>query len=91
MTCNRCTRVLFDACVGELFCAAIDLSDEDACRLAADICLSWWQKRDEVAIVDDALWEMSEHRIDELACYPETARAYLAELEVELKSFIIAE
>jgi len=29
--------------------------------------------------VDDALWEMSESRIDELACDPQKARAYLAE------------
>jgi len=55
------------------------LTDEDACRLAAQACLSWWQKRDETAAVDDALWEMSEQRIDELACDPEKARAYLAE------------
>ncbi|MHC1688125.1 MAG: hypothetical protein AB9879_10510 [Methanothrix sp.] len=55
------------------------MTDEDACTLAADICLSWWQKRDEMAEIDDALWEMSEQRIDELACEPEKARAYLAE------------
>jgi len=55
------------------------MTDEDACTLAADICLSWWQKRDDMAEIDDALWEMSEQRIDELACEPEKARAYLAE------------
>ncbi len=42
MICDRCTRALANACVGEAFCAAFDLSDEDACYQAADICLAWW-------------------------------------------------
>ncbi len=46
--------------------------------LAADVCLSWWQKRDEDVEIDDMLWEMSEQRINELACDPYMARAYLA-------------
>jgi hypothetical protein len=33
--------------------------------------------------IDDLLWEMSENRIDELACDPEKARAYLAERSIE--------
>ena len=79
MTCNLCTRAQAAACVGEAFCASLHLTDEEACRLAADACLSWWQKRDEMAEADDLLWEMSENRIDELACDPLKARAYLAE------------
>lgn len=79
MMCDRCTRAPVGACVGEAFCASIHMTDEDACTLAADTCLSWWQKRDEMAEIDDTLWEMSEQRIDELACEPEKARAYLAE------------
>ncbi len=79
MTCDRCTRAPVGACVGEAFCSSLHLSDEDACRLAADICLSWWQKRDEDVEIDDVLWEMSERRINELANDPQVARAYLAE------------
>jgi hypothetical protein len=78
MTCDRCTRAPVDACVGEILCAALDLSDDDACEQAADVCLSWWQKRDEKVEIDDMLWEMSEQRINELACDPYIARAYLA-------------
>jgi hypothetical protein len=66
------------ACVGESSCASLHLTDEDACRLAAQACLSWWEKRDELALEDDMFWEMSEKRINELACDPEKARAYLA-------------
>jgi hypothetical protein len=69
--------------VGEAFCASIHLTDEDACTLAADICLSWWQKRDDDNPIDDLLWEMSENRINELACDPGKARAYLAERSIE--------
>jgi len=65
--------------VGEAFCASLHLTDEEACSLAAEACLAWWQERDEVAASDDALWEMSQERINELACDPEKARAYLAE------------
>jgi len=79
MTCNRCTRAPVGACVGEAFCASLQLSDEDACKLAADVCLSWWQKRDEEVEIDDLLWDMSERRINELATDPHMARAYLAE------------
>jgi len=79
MTCDRCTRAPVGACVGEAFCATLDLTDEDACGLAAEVCLSWWQKRDEKTEPDNTLWEMSEQRISELACDPEMARAYLAE------------
>ncbi len=79
MTCDRCTRALVGACVGEAFCAALNLSDEDACELAASDCLSWWQKRDIEIKADDALWIMSERRINELATDPKMARAYLAE------------
>ena len=79
MTCDLCTRALAGACVGEACCASLHLTDEDACRLAAEACLSWWQERDEVAEADDILWQMSENRIDELACDPMKARAYLAE------------
>jgi hypothetical protein len=79
MTCDLCTRAPVGACVGEAFCAALHLTDEDACTLAADICLSWWQTRDDDTPIDDMLWEMSENRINELACDPEKARAYLAE------------
>ena len=78
MTCNLCTRAHMDACVGESSCASIHLTDEEATRLAAQACLSWWEKRDELAGEDDMLWEMSEKRIAELACDPEKARAYLA-------------
>ncbi len=78
MTCDRCTRAPVSACVGETFCASLHLTDEDACGLAAEVCLAWWQKRDEEAEMDDTLWEMSEQRINELACDPEKARAYLA-------------
>jgi len=59
------------------------LTDEDACRIAAEICLSWWQKRDDEIAIDDLLWEMSEDRINDLACDPEKARAYLAERSLE--------
>jgi hypothetical protein len=83
MTCNLCTRALASACVGEAYCASLHLTDEDACRLAAEACLSWWQERDEVADADDILWQMSENRIDELACDPMKARAYLAERRLE--------
>ncbi len=83
MTCDRCTRAPVGACVGEAFCSSLHLSDEDACRLAADICLSWWQKRDEDVEIDDVLWEMSERRINELANDPQVARAYLAERRID--------
>lgn len=69
--------------MGEAFCASLHLSDEDACSLAADICLSWWQKRDEEVEMDDVLWEMSEQRINELANDPQAARAYLAERRID--------
>jgi hypothetical protein len=55
------------------------MTDEDACSLAAETCLSWWEKRDEMAETDNILWDMSEQRINELACDPGKARAYLAE------------
>ena len=83
MTCDRCTRAPVGACVGEAFCASLNMTDEDACTLAADICLSWWQKRDDDMEIDDALWEISEQRIDELASDPKRARAYLAERKAE--------
>ena len=83
MTCDYCTRAPAGACVGEAFCASLHMSDEDACELAASICLSWWQKRDDDTPIDDMLWEMSENRIDELACDPKKARAYLAERSLE--------
>ncbi len=83
MTCDRCTRAPVGACVGEAFCASLHLTDEDACGLAAEACLSWWQKRDEEAEIDDMVWEMSEQRINELACDPEKARAYLADQGAE--------
>ncbi len=83
MTCDRCTRAPVGACVGEAFCSSLHMSDEDACRLAADICLSWWQKRDEEVEIDDVLWEMSERRINELANDPQAARAYLAERRID--------
>ncbi|VVB70846.1 Uncharacterised protein [uncultured archaeon] len=79
MTCDLCTRAPVGECVGEGLCASACLSDDDACRMAADTCLSWWQKRDEDLEIDDMLWEMSEQRIDELAIDPLAARAYLAE------------
>jgi hypothetical protein len=60
------------------------LADEDACRLAAEICQSWWLKRDDETVIDDLFWEMSERRIDELASDPEKARAYLAERSLDL-------
>jgi hypothetical protein len=69
--------------VGETFCSSLHLTDEDACRLAAETCLSWWQKRDDETAIDDLLWEMSENRIEELSCEPEKARAYLAERSLE--------
>ena len=78
MTCDLCTRAPVDECVGEAFCVAFDLSDDDACEQAAEVCLSWWQKRDQEIEIDDMLWEMSEQRINELACDPYIARAYLA-------------
>ena len=84
MTCNLCTRAQAAACVGVDLCHSLHLTDEEACRLAAGACLSWWQKRDELAEADDALWEMSESRIDELACDPQKARAYLAERIFEI-------
>jgi len=83
MTCDRCTRAPVGACVGESLCASINLSDEEACGLAASICLSWWQKRDEEIEIDDMLWEMSERRIDELLSDPWAARAYLAERVID--------
>ena len=83
MTCDRCTRAPVGACVGEAFCASLNMTDEDACILAADTCLSWWQKRDDDMEIDDALWEISEQRIDELASDPERARAYLAERKAD--------
>ncbi len=83
MTCDRCTRAPVGACVGEAFCASIHLSDEDACGLAADVCLSWWQKREDEAEIDNMFWKMSEQRINELATDPEMARAYLAERSVD--------
>lgn len=79
MNCDLCTRAPVGACVGEAYCASLHLTDEDACRLAAEACLSWWQERDEVAEADDILWQMSENRIGELAIDPMKARAYLAE------------
>lgn len=79
MNCDLCTRAPVDECVGEAFCAALDLSDDEACNKAADACLSWWQKRDEEIEIDDMLWDLSERRINELACDPHVARAYLAE------------
>jgi len=79
MTCDLCTRAPVGACVGEAFCSSLHLADDDACRKAAEICQSWWLKRDEETAIDDMLWEMSEKRIDELACDPMKARAYLAE------------
>jgi len=82
MTCDLCTRAPVGACVGEAFCSSLHLTDEDACRLAAEICLSWWQKRDDEIAIDDMLWKMSEDRIDELACDPLKARAYLAERSI---------
>jgi len=84
MTCDRCTRASVGACVGETFCSSLNLADEDACRLAAEICLSWWLKRDAESAVDDLFWEMSQRRIDELASDPDMARAYLAEKCLEL-------
>jgi hypothetical protein len=66
-----------------VFCASIHLSDDDACELAADLCLSWWQKRDEEVEIDNVLWEMSERRINELANDPQVARAYLAERRID--------
>lgn len=36
------------------------------------------KKRDVEVEIDDLLWEMSEQRINELACDPYIARAYLA-------------
>jgi hypothetical protein len=83
MTCNRCTRAPVGACVGQDFCESFDLTDDDACNLAAETCLSWWLKRDEVSELDDALWKMSEERINELANDPLTARAYLAERRMD--------
>ncbi len=79
MTYDRCTRAPVGACVGEAFCASIHLTDEDACELAACDCLSWWRERDIEIEVDDALWTMSEQRINELPTDPKMARAYLAE------------
>lgn len=84
MTCELFTRAQAAACVGEDFCACLHLTDEEACRLAAESCNSWWQKRDEMAEVEDLLWEMSKNRIAELACDPIKARAYLAERISEL-------
>ena len=83
MTCDRCTRAPVGACMGEAFCASLHLSDEDACELAGDACLSWWQKRDEESEIDDMLWNMSERRIDELVTDPWKARAYLAERKAD--------
>jgi len=84
MTCDLCTRASVGACVGETFCSSLHLADEDACKLAAEICLSWWLKRDDETAVDDLFWEMSQRRIDELASDPGKARAYLAERCLEL-------
>jgi hypothetical protein len=72
------------ACVGETFCSSLNFADEDACRLAAEICQSLWLKRDDETVIDDLFWEMSERRIDELASDPEKARAYLAERSLDL-------
>ena len=83
MTCDLCTRAPVGACVGEAYCASLHLTDEDACRLASEACLSWWQERDEVAEADIMLWQMSENRINELACDPRKARAYLADKSFE--------
>ncbi len=88
MTCDYCTRAPAGACVGEAFCGSLHLTDEDACELAASICLSWWQKRDEEIELDDMLWEMSEQRINELATDPKVAKAYLAEKKEEQSRFV---
>ena len=69
--------------MGEEFCASTDLSDEDACELASNLCLSWWEKRDDEVEIGNMLWEMSEQRINELATDPEMARAYLSERSVD--------
>jgi hypothetical protein len=82
MICDLCTRAPVGACVGEALCSSLHLTDEDACMLAAEICLSWWQKRDNETVIDDLIWEMSENRINELANDPEMARAYLAERSI---------
>jgi hypothetical protein len=87
MTCDYCTRAPAGACVGEAFCASLHMSDEDACELAATICLSWWQKRDEEIELDDMIWEMSEQRINDLATDPKVAKAYLAERKEERSRF----
>ncbi len=83
MTCDRCTRAPVGECVGEAFCAAIHLSDEDACDLAADACLAWWKQKEEEFELDDLFWEMAEQRINELGNDPEKARAYLATMQIE--------
>ncbi len=83
MACYRCTRSPAGECVGEKLCASIQLSDADACNMAADICLAWWQMRDDEFGVDDATWVMAEKRIDELWSDPHAARAYLAEAQVK--------
>lgn len=82
MACDRCTRAPVGECVGEKLCASIHLSDIDACNLAADICLAWWQMRDDEFGVDDAIWGMAELRIDELWSDPHAARAYLADMQL---------
>ena len=66
MTFDLCTRSHAAACVGEDFCASLHLTDEEACRLAAESCHSWWQKRDEMAEADDLHWVMSIMKIDAL-------------------------
>lgn len=67
------------ACAGESFSKSSHLSDEDACCLAAQACVTWWERRDEMAAEYALLWEKSQQRIEELACDPEKARAYLAD------------
>jgi len=78
-------------CVGEAFCASLHLTNEEAYWLAADACLSWWQKRYEMAEADDMLWEMSENRIDELACDPQQARVTAGILKDEDSECILLE
>lgn len=86
MACDRCTRAPVGECVGEKLCTSIQLSDIDACKLAADICLAWWLTRDDEFGVDDATWSMAEQRIDELWSDPLAARAYLAEAQIRSSS-----
>ena len=83
MTCNLCTRAQAAACVGVDLCHSLHLTDEEACRLAAEACLSWWQKRDEMAEVDDV---RPAQRIDRAACALDEPRQihFLREHEVVL-------